>query len=204
MYLLPNIVTVSAVPQSHRHDNNNLEMGRESFFPVVSTWTSRKLLVSLNMDISWCIKKCQYDFKEIIFSFSLYLFVLYTTAFINETTGSDETGSGTRESPYKTAVTALQKHGSHFKVFVWKTEENEFKPISDTALKKAKKRVDDIARKQKKLEEQNAAKAEKERLKQEEELKKIEEAKSIVLKEDSSLPTAKKVRMEFLDDRSHR
>ncbi|CAG8631542.1 4285_t:CDS:2 [Paraglomus occultum] len=128
-----------------------------------------------------------------------------TVAFINETTGSDETGTGTKGNPYKTAVAAIQGHGSNVKVFVWKPEENEFKPISDTALKKAKKRVEDIARKQKKIEEQNAAKAEKERLKQEEELRKIEEAKSIVLKEDPSLPPAKKIKIsQAIENRDHR
>ncbi|CAI2180971.1 796_t:CDS:1, partial [Funneliformis geosporum] len=116
------------------------------------------------------------------------------TVYIDEVQGSDETGTGTRDAPYKTAVHSLQTKGDSIKILVQKTSEEGYKDISGAALKKAKKRVDDLAKKAKKEEEKRKAEVEKAKLQKEEEERKLEEAKSIVLEQDSTLPQAIKVK----------
>jgi len=107
--------------------------------------------------------------------------------------GSDETGTGTLDAPYKTVVHSLQVKSDNIKILVQKTSEEGYKNISGAALKKAKKRVEDLAKKAKKEEEKKNAEAEKAKLQKEEEERKLEEAKNIVLEQDPTLPQAIKV-----------
>lgn len=79
-----------------------------------------------------------------------------------------------------------------------KKDAEGFKDISGAALKKAKKSYAELQRKLKKQEEQRKKQEEEQAKKAEEEAKALEHAKSIVLTEDASLPSAKKVQ----DDRA--
>ncbi|KAG9293554.1 hypothetical protein G9A89_005557 [Geosiphon pyriformis] len=115
--------------------------------------------------------------------------------YIDETNGSDETGTGTKEQAYQTAVFALQKHEDSIKILIRKTSQEEYKDISGAALKKAKNRVVDLAKKAKKAEEQEKMKAQKEKELLEAEQKKLEDAKKIVLTQDFSLPKATKIKI---------
>lgn len=107
--------------------------------------------------------------------------------------GSDETSTGTQNAPYKTVIHALQAKGDNIKILVRKTLEEGYKDISGAALKKAKKRVEDLIKKAKKEEEKKKVDAEKAKFQQEEEERKLEEAKNVVLEQDPNLPQATKV-----------
>ncbi|CAG8443551.1 3674_t:CDS:2 [Ambispora leptoticha] len=61
--------------------------------------------------------------------------------YVDEAQGSDDTGLGTKEHAYKTAVFAIQKHGENIKIQLRKTSEEEYKDISGAAFKKAKNHV---------------------------------------------------------------
>ncbi|CAG8581163.1 4979_t:CDS:2 [Funneliformis mosseae] len=52
------------------------------------------------------------------------------TIYVDEIHGSDETGTGTRDAPYKTAVHSLQAKGDNIKILVQKTSEEGYKDIS--------------------------------------------------------------------------
>lgn len=109
--------------------------------------------------------------------------------YIDETKGSDETGQGTQDAPFKTAVKALDFAGENAKIQVKKDEEG-YKEISASALKKAKKTLVEHQRKAKKQEEQRIKQEQESKLKAEGEAKALEAAKAITLSEDASLPKA--------------
>ncbi|KAL1934759.1 hypothetical protein VTP01DRAFT_6941 [Rhizomucor pusillus] len=114
--------------------------------------------------------------------------------YVDELAGSDETGAGTEAAPLKTALKAIEKFGETAKILVKKDAEG-FKDISGAALKKAKKSYAELQRKLKKQEEQRKKQEEEQAKKAEEEAKALEHAKSIVLTEDASLPSAKKIKI---------
>ncbi|KAF7727732.1 hypothetical protein EC973_007191 [Apophysomyces ossiformis] len=116
------------------------------------------------------------------------------TVYVDEVSGSDETGNGTEAAPLKTALKALEKFGESIKILVKKDAEG-FKDISGAALKKAKKTLVEQQRKLKKQEEQKKKQEEELKKKAEDEAKALEQAKSIVLTEDASLPAAKKIKI---------
>ena len=100
-------------------------------------------------------------------------------------TGNDETGKGTKESPFKTLVAALSVKGSYF---VRKSLEEDYLPAAKTALKKATNFIQLQAKKETKQKEQAAAS------KQEEDAK-MQAASKIILVEDSSLPAAQRIKI---------
>jgi len=132
---------------------------------------------------------------------SLVFFHVIVVAHVDETKGSDETGNGSVEAPYLSAVKALQAHGDAVKIQVWKTaapdsnETSGYAPISGAALKKAIKKVGELEKKAKKVAEQAAELAAKEQAATEERERVLEAAKLVVLKEDLSLPTATKIKI---------
>ncbi|KAI9314259.1 hypothetical protein BX666DRAFT_1863172 [Dichotomocladium elegans] len=114
--------------------------------------------------------------------------------YVDEIAGSDETGTGAESAPLKTAVKAIELGGESVKILVKKDNEG-FKDISGAALKKAKKSFVELQRKLKKQEEQKKKQEEEQAKKREEEAKALEQAKSVILKEDESLPAAKKIKI---------
>ncbi|CAJ0885503.1 4695_t:CDS:2, partial [Entrophospora sp. SA101] len=79
------------------------------------------------------------------------------------------------------------------------------KSCLSAALKKAKKRVEDLAKKAKKQEEQKKSDKEKSKVQLEEEQRKLEEAKKIVLEQDPNLPTPVKIKIcESIENRKKR
>lgn len=107
--------------------------------------------------------------------------------YVDESTGSDETGTGSLESPFHSAAQAIFTEGSStpLTIMVRKTSTDEYAVISPSALKKAKKGADIIEKKQKKALEAEAKAAEK--------AVEAEKFKSVILEEDPSLPSAIKV-----------
>lgn len=113
----------------------------------------------------------------------------------SEKHGSDETGTGTRDSPFKTTHFALKKSGdiaNFSNIFVDAKDEkaaDKYEPISKAQLKKIRKFCEDEVRKenQKKTKElEDAARRE----------KNLDEAKKITITEDPSLPAAKPVKIK--------
>lgn len=116
---------------------------------------------------------------------------LCDTLYVCEVQGSDETGKGTETEPFKTPIRALEVNESA-KILVRKALEGDeagFNEISGAGLKKAKKGLELLKKKQVKeqerlLKETQAAAAEQRRL---------EESKSIKLEQNPALPAAQKV-----------
>lgn len=112
------------------------------------------------------------------------------SVFIDEATGSDETGTGTQNAPYKTLAYALFKHDTpDVQLQTRKDGEAPYDKPTDSSLKKAKKNADGLRKKAAKA----AEIAEREAKERAEAHKRLEESKKIVLVEDESLPKAVKV-----------
>ncbi|KAG0227667.1 hypothetical protein BGW41_003710 [Actinomortierella wolfii] len=124
---------------------------------------------------------------------------LNSVYYVDETKGSDETGTGAADKPYQSAVKALQTHGNNIKIQVMKAGDETtpagYADISGAALKKAIKKVAELEKKAKKAAEQAAGQAAKEKAEAEERERLLEAAKKIVLVEDASLPKAEKIKI---------
>lgn len=140
-----------------------------------------------------------------------YALVLY----IDEREGSDETGAGSIQCPYQTAVCAVgvilgmpQEKQPSFKIMANKAqlgEPAEYTELTASALKKAKKGHEVALKKAKKQAELTAKKNEQEEARAAQEMQKLEESKRIVLAEDPSLPKAKLVKIsDALENRDVR
>lgn len=116
------------------------------------------------------------------------------TVFVDELAGDDATANGSEAAPFKTVLKALEAKGDSIKVQIKKDAEG-YKDISGAALKKAKKTLAEQQKKAKKLQEQQGKQEEEQKKKAEAEAKALEYAKSIVLKEDESLPKAEKIKI---------
>ncbi|KAF8975209.1 hypothetical protein BGZ46_009346, partial [Entomortierella lignicola] len=129
------------------------------------------------------------------------LAITSVVAHVDETKGSDETGNGSAEAPYQSAIKALQAHGESVKIQVWKAatagtdETSGYVAISGAALKKAVKKVGELERKAAKAAEQAAEQAAKDKAAADERDRTLEAAKLIVLKQDPSLPAATKIKI---------
>ncbi|RHZ88563.1 hypothetical protein Glove_22g3 [Diversispora epigaea] len=118
-----------------------------------------------------------------------------STVYVDETNGSDTTDAGKQDAPYKTVVYALQVHESNIKILIKKSPKDGYTDISGAALKKAKKRVEELSKKAKKAEQQKKSEAEKEMQSLEDEKKKLEDAKLIVLEQNPTLQQATKIKI---------
>ncbi|KIO21190.1 hypothetical protein M407DRAFT_245557 [Tulasnella calospora MUT 4182] len=117
------------------------------------------------------------------------------TVYVDEGTGSDDTGDGTSEKPYGTVLGAMVAKGQDVSILTRKQPTDEWAAITPTALKKAKKSYELHEKKMKKAAE-NKEKLDKEAAElKEREAKKLEESKKIQLVEDTSLPPATKVKI---------
>ncbi|RLV86380.1 Asparagine--tRNA ligase cytoplasmic [Meyerozyma sp. JA9] len=115
------------------------------------------------------------------------------SVYVNEKAGHDAEGHGSEEKPYQTAAYAVFVQ-PETKIFVFKaTDDGEgYEEISASALKKAKKGADGLRKKQEK------AKAAAE--KQSDTTKKLESLEVIDIKEDQSLPPAKKIKLRSIGE----
>lgn len=122
------------------------------------------------------------------------------SVYVNEQSGKDTAEiKGTEQEPFQTPAFALFQQPDA-KVLIYKkleeTEQYEYTEISASALKKAKKGAEGLKKKAEK-----AAKAEQEqKAKAEEAAKKLAELETITIEEDTSLPTAKKIKMKQIPD----
>lgn len=117
--------------------------------------------------------------------------------YVHDTKGKDDSSAdGSQNAPYQTPAYALYvSKNQDAKILVFKAgeegAEGGYEPISASALKKAKKGADGLAKKAvKAAEAEEAAKK-----RQAEADARAAAAASIVIKEDSSLPAAKKIKV---------
>lgn len=115
---------------------------------------------------------------------------LLTAIYTSEKRGNDETGQGTEDSPFKTILRAMHhaKQEPFPSIFV-DGKDTPFEVASKSQLKKIQKiwvreqyKQADAAKK----EQEDAAKRE----------KNIDDAKKVVLKEDPTLPSAKRIKID--------
>lgn len=119
--------------------------------------------------------------------------------YINDTTGIDElTRSGSQEQSYKTPAFALfaaqqfDAAAAEPKLFVFKTEENDYVEISASALKKARKGCDGLKKKAIKQKEQAAKQQEQAAAAAAKQMANMH----ITIEEDKSLPAALKCKID--------
>ncbi|KAJ7072740.1 asparaginyl-tRNA synthetase [Mycena amicta] len=114
---------------------------------------------------------------------------------IDETTGSDTTGTGTPDQPYQTLGFALFKHGASATFLTRKDASSTFEEPTQSSVKKAKKTAEGLEKKAKKAEEADRKEAEEKEKRQ----LVLEQSKKIVLVEDASLPKATKAKIVHLE-----
>ncbi|XP_028416004.1 asparagine--tRNA ligase, cytoplasmic-like isoform X1 [Dendronephthya gigantea] len=143
----------------------------------------------LNRNLVLKFRQC---FKK--FSGVNMLDILYSS----EKFGCDDSGDGTEGKPFKTVLKTMKFYGKEPfpKIMVDSKEEGKkFEEIAKAQLKKVTKIFQQEQRKSEKREEKEAEKAE-------QRAKNLEEAKQIVIEEDSSLPKALKIKIR--DAANHR
>jgi len=116
------------------------------------------------------------------------------TIYVDESSGSDETGKGTQELPYQTLAFAIFTHGTT-PILVRKDPAAPYEEPTQSALKKAKKGADGLEKKRKKAEELAEREAKEKTEERERRQKLLEESKKIVLVEDSALSKAVKAKI---------
>ncbi|KAK9479938.1 hypothetical protein V1514DRAFT_326918 [Lipomyces japonicus] len=111
------------------------------------------------------------------------------TIFVDEKVGVDtQTAGSSAESPVKTAAFALYAFPAAPAYYLKRAEDSPFAPITASALKKAKKGAEGLAKKIKAAEELRVKK-------EADDARKLEEAKKIVIRNDPSLPAAKSIKI---------
>ncbi|KAJ1647866.1 asparagine--tRNA ligase [Dispira simplex] len=131
--------------------------------------------------------------------------------YVDEIQGDDTKGNGTTAAPFQSInqvfVVSSTVTAADILVAQRETPESapQFLPISGAAFKRAKKRYDVAVRKQRKQAEQEQKDAKLAANKAEEEARRLEVAKQIVLKPDPSLPKARKIKLreavQYRDER---
>ena len=115
----------------------------------------------------------------------------YAVVYVNETKGHDETGQGTESAPYATALGAMLARGPDVTVMIRKGDEGTYEPLSASGVKKAKKMYDMTIKKKQKAGEQAAQEAER----AEQDRKKLEDSKKIVIEPPSDAAPAKRIKI---------
>ncbi|KAI5890168.1 asparaginyl-tRNA synthetase [Schizophyllum commune H4-8] len=118
---------------------------------------------------------------------------------IDETTGSDATGTGAPDAPYQTLAYAVFKSATDAKFLTRKDASAPYDEPTQSALKKAKKGAEGLEKKRKKAEELAEKAAAAQGAESEKREKQLEESKKIVLSEDAALPTAIKSKIGNLE-----
>jgi asparaginyl-tRNA synthetase len=127
------------------------------------------------------------------------------TVYVCEVQGNDAEGFGTEKMPYKSLLKVLEVHKGNLEnqeVLVRKEILEPYAPVAKAAMKKAVKAYEVQLKKAQKEAERALADKEKAEQSRLAEIAKLEEAKSIVLEQDVSLPTAKFIKLR--DAKAHR
>ncbi|KAF7362348.1 AA-TRNA-LIGASE-II domain-containing protein [Mycena venus] len=114
---------------------------------------------------------------------------------IDETAGSDTTGTGAADQPYQSLGVALFKHGAGASFLTRKDAAGTYEEPTQSSVKKAKKTAEGLEKKRKKAEDLERAENEEKEKRQQV----LEQSKKIVLVEDASLPKASKAKIVHLE-----
>ncbi|KAJ7772012.1 hypothetical protein DFH07DRAFT_734302 [Mycena maculata] len=114
---------------------------------------------------------------------------------IDETAGSDTTGTGTADQPYQSLGFALFTQGAAASFLTRKDPSGTYEEPTQSSVKKAKKTAEGLEKKRKKADELERAENEE----KEKRDKVLEQSKKIVLVEDASLPKAAKAKIVHLE-----
>lgn len=122
-----------------------------------------------------------------------------SSVYIDEAIGSDETGKGTQELPFKSLAFAVYSSDGkdNVKYLIRKDATTDYDEATQSALKKAKKGADGIEKKKKKAEELAAREDSEKKAERERKEKLLEESKKIILEEDPALSKATKVSSRY-------
>jgi len=122
-----------------------------------------------------------------------------SSVYVDEAAGSDETGKGTQELPFKSLAFAVYSSDGldNVKYLIRKETTADYDEATQSALKKAKKGADGIEKKKKKAEELAAREDSEKKAERERKEKLLEESKKIILVEDPASPKATKVRPPY-------
>jgi asparaginyl-tRNA synthetase len=114
------------------------------------------------------------------------------SVYVDETTGSDESGDGTQAQPYKSPAYAIFAQGPSppLVIMTRKSDTEQYAPIGVSPLKKARKGAEGLEKQRKKAFEAEA--------KAKEQAELLEKSKAITLTENPDLPKAVKVRRMVL------
>jgi len=125
-----------------------------------------------------------------------------STYYVDEAAGSDETGTGAQDKPFKSLAQAVYAAGTDeaIKFLSRKDGTVDYDEPTQSALKKARKGADGIEKKRKKAQELAEREAGDKKAEREKREKALEESKKIILKEDESLPKAKKSKIVHLEE----
>ncbi|KAJ3376927.1 hypothetical protein HDU92_008809 [Lobulomyces angularis] len=117
------------------------------------------------------------------------------TQYVCLISGNDEKGDGSESKPFKTALKAIEVLQGSSEIKIRKELDSPFDDIAKAQLKKVKKLYEEKLKKLQKLSQNSEKNLQEEKKKEEEDLKRLENAKSIVLVQDSSLPKAKNIKI---------
>ncbi|CCG84773.1 protein of unknown function [Taphrina deformans PYCC 5710] len=115
--------------------------------------------------------------------------------FVDEVSGSDITGTGSKISPYKSSVRVLEAHGNQASIYIRKTQEHEYTKITPTAMKKALKGLEVTLKKKAKSEELARAQASADESLRQQNAAKLEESRLVRLEQDETLPASNKIKI---------
>ncbi|KTW25900.1 asparagine-tRNA ligase [Pneumocystis carinii B80] len=120
--------------------------------------------------------------------------------YVDEIGGSDDFGTGFVENPFKTAVKALEMGDQESIIYVKKNEGEEYKEITQTSLKKAKKSLCILLKKKQKLNESfSQMKVQDE---YSEETRGLKNTENIVIEKDERVNEA--IRIRISDSKLHK
>ncbi|KAG4301489.1 hypothetical protein PCK1_002415 [Pneumocystis canis] len=113
--------------------------------------------------------------------------------YVDKTSGSDE-GNGSPENPFLTVAKALEISNNEIRIYIRETSQEEYKEITSTGLKKAKKVKENMLRKQQKLEDalQHIKIQE---CNQEKEIEQLKHIEKIVLEKDENIDKAVNIKI---------
>ncbi|KAJ7807869.1 hypothetical protein B0H14DRAFT_3482918 [Mycena olivaceomarginata] len=114
---------------------------------------------------------------------------------IDETAGSDTTGTGAADQPYQSLGVAFFKHGAASSFLTRRDAAGTYEEPTQSSVKKAKKTAEGLEKKRKKADDLVRAENEEKEKRQQV----LEQSKKIVLTEDASLPKAAKAKIVHLE-----
>jgi asparaginyl-tRNA synthetase len=129
---------------------------------------------------------------------SVFFSTMSKTIYVCEVQGNDSEGIGSEKMPYNSLLKAVESNSGvkEITIMMRKTLLETYQVAAKAAIKKANNKYEDNLKKAEKAKERSAKDAEEDKKRAAITLLRIEESKTVVISQDSSLPVAKKVYIE--------